>query len=345
MGSVKDLLVKKSPSREELGVGEFVFSDRYSVFDWGEMPDRIPDKGKVLALMGGYNFELLEDSGLKTHYRGLGKEGEPVRVDELASPTDTMSISLAHKPEVRYRQGSYHYEDLAGRKNFLIPLEIVFRNYVPGGSSLRERCLPEEVGLERREWPEEEVELENPVVEFSTKLERQDRYLDEERAFAISGLSREEFEELETIARKVNRLLTERAKERGFKHLDGKIECIYVSGEILIADVAGTFDENRFSYAGSSVSKEVLRSWYKNEDREWYEEVVEAKEKARRDEVGAWRKLVETEPRDLPGELLELVGNLYRAGGNQWLKKEAFEAPELPEIMEDLERWKKKTNS
>ncbi|MCF7876139.1 phosphoribosylaminoimidazolesuccinocarboxamide synthase, partial [Candidatus Bipolaricaulota bacterium] len=287
----------------------------------------------------------LENNGIKTHYRGLGEGDEPVRVDDLASPTDTMSISLAYKPEVRHRKGSYHYEDLAGRKNFLIPLEIVFRNYVPGGSSLRERCLPEEVGIDGREWPEGEVELESPVVEFSTKLERQDRYLDEERAFEISGLNREEFGELKRIAAEVNRLLTERAKERGFKHLDGKIECIYDSGEILVADVAGTFDENRFSYAGRSVSKEVLRSWYKNEDREWYEELVDAKEKARGGQVEEWRDLVDSEPRQLPEELLRLVSNLYRAGANQWLKCKVFAAPEIPQIMEGLEQWKKKNNS
>lgn len=344
MGSVKDLLVRKSPTREELGVGEFVFSDRYSVFDWGEMPDRIPDKGKVLAIMGGYNFELFEDNGIKTHYRGLGEGDDSVDVDNLASPTDTMSISLAHKPEVRYRKGQYQYEDLTGWENFLIPLEIVFRNYIPMSSSLRERLPPEEVGIDAKEWPEEEIELESPVVEFSTKLERQDRYLDQEQAFNISGLNRKKFEELKRIAAEVNHLLTERARGRGFKHLDGKVECIYGSGEILVADVAGTFDENRFSYAGRSISKEVLRSWYKNKDREWYEELRKAKEKARGGQVEEWRKVVDSEPRQLPTEMLGLVSNLYRAGANQWLEDEAFEAPEISRIMEDLEQWKEKTN-
>jgi len=46
MGSVKDLVILKEPSLDEEGVGEFVFSDRYSVFDWGRMPDLLQDKGK-----------------------------------------------------------------------------------------------------------------------------------------------------------------------------------------------------------------------------------------------------------------------------------------------------------
>lgn len=40
MGSVKDLAVLKEPAGTETGTGRFIFSDRYSVFDWGEMPDQ-----------------------------------------------------------------------------------------------------------------------------------------------------------------------------------------------------------------------------------------------------------------------------------------------------------------
>ncbi|HEY9676893.1 MAG TPA: phosphoribosylaminoimidazolesuccinocarboxamide synthase [Drouetiella sp.] len=37
----------------------FEFTDDYSVFDWGKMPNTIKDKGRALALMGGYFFERL----------------------------------------------------------------------------------------------------------------------------------------------------------------------------------------------------------------------------------------------------------------------------------------------
>jgi phosphoribosylaminoimidazole-succinocarboxamide synthase len=52
MGSVKDLPILKKQKEKEAGVGRFVFSDRYSVFDWGEMPDLVPNKGAALCLMG-----------------------------------------------------------------------------------------------------------------------------------------------------------------------------------------------------------------------------------------------------------------------------------------------------
>ena len=49
MGSVKDLEVTEKPAQNAMGVGRFHFSDRYSVFDWGEMPDRINGKGAAPA--------------------------------------------------------------------------------------------------------------------------------------------------------------------------------------------------------------------------------------------------------------------------------------------------------
>jgi len=76
MGSVKDLKILKTPSRNETGVGRFIFSDRYSVFDWGEMPDHIPNKGKSLCISAAYFFEKLENIGVKTHYLGLVENGQ-----------------------------------------------------------------------------------------------------------------------------------------------------------------------------------------------------------------------------------------------------------------------------
>jgi len=335
MGSVKDLVVKNQAMPDEVGRGIFVFSDRYSVFDWGEMPDSIEDKGKALAVMGAYNFELLEKEGIKTHYEGL-LEGDQVKgVAELDEPSREMAIRLAHKPEITFRDGTYHYEGLDG-DSYLIPLEIVFRNSVPRGSSLRRRYQPEQLGFSFSQWPEEDLTLESPVVEFSTKFEREDRYLAEEEAWRISGLSEREFEKLRSLAREVNEKLTAHAKERGFEHLDGKIECIYEKGHIVLADVAGTFDENRFSFNGVGISKEFLRQWYKEEDPDWYEAVGEAKQKARQEGLKDWKGLVERGPKRLDRDTLELAESLYRAGTNRWLGRDIFEAPSLEEVTERL---------
>ena len=347
MGSVKNLIVQEEPERDKPGSGRFVFSDRYSVFDWGEMPDLIPNKGKVLAMMGGYNFELLEREGVNTHYLGMVEEGESreaVRTEALSSPTNKMAIHLAHKPVVQESESGYRYEDLSGWNNFLIPLEIVFRNSVPVGSSIRGRYRPDDIGLELNEWPEGEVKLETPIVEYSTKLERQDRYLSPEEAFEISGLTDQEFAELGKIATGVNSHLTAHANTAGFNHLDGKIECIYDRGEILVADVVGTFDENRFSFNGRQISKEVLRGWYKKQDENWYESVVAAKEESKKTGLTDWTELVEKPPRKLDSELKQLVADLYGAGANRWFGFDLFDAPEISNLMEELDSWEEKTN-
>lgn len=54
-GSVKRVF--ESPFQENSLL--FQFSDDYSVFDWGKMPDTISNKGKSLAVLGAYFFDLL----------------------------------------------------------------------------------------------------------------------------------------------------------------------------------------------------------------------------------------------------------------------------------------------
>lgn len=60
-GSVKRLW--QAPNDDLLW---FEFTDDYSIFDWGKMPDTISNKGKALALLGTYFFKTLEDPGFWT---------------------------------------------------------------------------------------------------------------------------------------------------------------------------------------------------------------------------------------------------------------------------------------
>ena len=96
MGSVKDLQVIKKPTPQAMGVGRFQFSDRYSVFDWGEMPDHIEGKGAALCLMGAYCFEQLEKKGVRTHYKGLVENDKAVKVSELKQPSSVMEVALVN---------------------------------------------------------------------------------------------------------------------------------------------------------------------------------------------------------------------------------------------------------
>jgi len=335
MTSVKQFRVEAAATADALGCGSFVFTDAYSVFDWGQMPDAIPGKGAALCAMGAKNFELLEAAGVPTHYRGVvPDEGdEPVALDAVSDPPTEMAIDLTRVPDLPHEGRDYDYDayhDVAGG-NYLVPLEIVFRNSVPEGSSLRTRYTPEQVGLDGREWAEEAVTLPDPLVEFSTKYEESDRYLDREEADAIAG--RASVEGLEAVAREVNDVVTERAEAQGFTHEDGKIECLYYQGEVRVADVVGTFDENRFAFDGQEVSKEVVRQYHKRTQPAWIAAVETAKRDAKARDVADWRELCERDPEPLDESVVQVTSDLYRAGANRYLDRDLFDAPTMDEAV------------
>lgn len=338
MGSVKDLRVVEDPAGPSLGVAHFLFSDRYSVFDWGEMPDHLAGKGAALAMMGAHNFELLEDAGVPTHYRGMVQDGEEVSVAELSEPSSEMSIAFSRKPRVEPTGDGYAYEDLADADNYLLPLEVMFRNAVPVGSSVRSRYSPRDIGIDAAEWPDRTVDLDEPIIDFSTKLEEQDRYIDEDEARELAGLDAEELQRVKELAREVNRVLTERAAACGLDHLDGKIELVYNQGDLLVADVAGTLDENRFACDGVQLSKEMVRQWYKANDPAWYEQVSQAKQRAAEDGVADWKQFVDREPVELDPAMRELVEQLYTAAADRWLERDVFDAPPLDDVVAELRR-------
>jgi phosphoribosylaminoimidazole-succinocarboxamide synthase len=337
MTSVKDFRVDEPATAAALGRGAFEFTDAYSVFDWGQMPDPIPDKGASLCTMGAFNFELLEDHGVPTHYRGVqtaaGVQSLSDALDAGHTPTE-MAIDLTQVPDLPVSGGEYDYDTYheAAGENYLVPLEIVFRNRVGVGSSLRRRTDPADHGLDFDSWPEEAVELSEPVVEFSTKYEKQDRYLSRSEADDIAGTA--DLDDLEAVAREVNRLVTERAAEAGLTHQDGKIECLYYQGEIRVADVVGTFDENRFSYGGTQLSKEVIRQYHKRTQPEWVEAVSEAKKRANETGQADWKSLCDREPAPLDESVIRVTRDLYCSGANAYIGRDVFDAPDLAAAVE-----------
>ena len=356
MTSVKEFRVDEPASAEGLGRGRFVFTDAYSVFDWGQMPDPVPRKGASLCTMGGFNFELLESAEIPTHYRGVIDPGrdadadvedepEAVPLTESTAPPTEMAIDLTQVPDLPYEgpDAGYDYDAFhaAGAENYLVPLEVVFRNRVPVGSSLRRRTTPADfeldaaLGIDADDWPDEPVDLPEPVVEFSTKYEQQDRYLTRAEADAIAGVA--DIEALESLARDVNRVVTERADEVGFVHEDGKIECLYTDGELRGADVVGTFDENRFSYDGRGISKEVVRQWYKANDPAWVDAVSEAKTGVSGRDIDDWRELCDDDPDPLPPAVVGAISDLYAAGTNAYTGREWFDVLDIETALDAVD--------
>lgn len=337
MGSVKDLVVLSSPREEEPGRGKFVFSDRYSVFDWGEMPDTIPYKGMSLCLIGAYFFEKLEKAGIRTHYLGLEEEGEVKRLSELREPANTMHIQLFRvilpsRTETGYDYGLYRYL----RGNFLIPFEFIYRNTLPEGSSLRKRVAEGKVTLEAlglTELPPPGTFLPEPILEVSTKLEEQDRYVNWSLIEELGILSAEEVKRAQEMLLFVDRFITREMRRIGIENEDGKIE-LALDGKrnLLLVDVVGTPDECRFTFQGMPMSKEILRSFYRK--TKWYEEVQRAKE----DHPFDWKAYVASTPPSLPQDLIQLVSWLYQRIAMDLTQREWF--PGVPSLEEIVDKFR-----
>ncbi|MGB9676576.1 MAG: phosphoribosylaminoimidazolesuccinocarboxamide synthase [Candidatus Bathyarchaeales archaeon] len=344
MGSVKDLEIVKKPTRDAMGVGRFHFSDRYSIFDWGEMPDHIEGKGAALCLMGAYCFERLEEKGVKTHYRGLvDKSGRVVLFDELTVPTNVMEFNLVnvYKPKAYVESGKLKYDYSVFTptlKNFLIPLEIIYRNGLPEGSSVFKRLEQglvtlEELGLDH--YPRAGERLAKPIFDVSTKLEQSDRYVSWKEAQIIAGLTDNEVEEIKRVLLLVDDMITEIASKAGLLNEDGKIELAFdPQRRLMVVDVVGTLDECRFTYEGLHVSKEIARIYYRQ--TEWAREVEEAKKKAKEKGVEDWKSLVETKPPKLEPKLRTLISQIYMAAANEFTGRKIFDVPKLLTLIREF---------
>jgi phosphoribosylaminoimidazole-succinocarboxamide synthase len=344
MGSVKDLEVVKKPTKTRMGIGRFHFSDRYSVFDWGEMPDHIDGKGAALCLMGAYCFERLDEKSIRTHYCGLvdGK-GKVVRFDELEKPTNVMEFHLVnvYKPRAYVGDGKlkYDYSVYTPRlKNFLIPLEIIYRNGLPEGSSVFKRLEQglvtlEDLGLDH--YPKVGERLAKPIFDVSTKFEESDRYLTWREAQQLTGLTDSELEEVKAVLLKVNETITEIAAKADLVNEDGKIELAFDDKRrLMVADVVGTLDECRFTCQGFHVSKEIARIYYRR--TEWAKEVEQAKQKAREQGIKNWKILVKAQPPKLEPKLKTLISQMYMAAANEMTGKKMFEVSKLADIIRSI---------
>jgi phosphoribosylaminoimidazole-succinocarboxamide synthase len=347
MGSVKDLEIIKNPTREEMGIGRFHFSDRYSVFDWGEMPDHIPGKGAALCLMGAYCFERLREKDIKTHYKGLvDNNGKTVTFKQLNQPTNTMEVYQVniYKPETRVEQGKLEYDYSAytpNLKNCLIPLEIIYRNGLPEGSSIFKRLEQgkvtiKDLGLDH--YPKPGEHFPKPILDVSTKLEETDRYLTWEEAAKIAGITIPEVAAVKDILSKVNETISEIASQAGLTNEDGKIELAFDNErQIMIVDVTGTLDECRFTYNGLHVSKEVARQFYKK--TQWYKDVEDAKKAAEAQGVKDWKAMCKSQPPKLDPKLRTIISEMYIATANEMTSSKLFNAPLLADVIKEYQQF------
>lgn len=335
MGSVKDLRIIREANEGEEGEGVFLFSDRFSVFDWGVMPDLIDGKGKSICVIGAWFFERLEELGIKTHYIGVLEDGRAKTLSDVREPPSEMAIRLLRVMKPKLTDGVYDYSEFKRQKgNFVIPLEVIYRNSLPAGSSVFRRLKEGQLSLDElglSEFPQENTKLEKTFVDFSTKFENQDRYVSQMEAKEISGLTEGEFERIKELTLLASKLITESVQPLGISNDDGKFEFgLDGKRQVIFVDVIGTPDECRFTWQGVQISKEVLRKHYRKTT--WYERVQEAKKS---DPIG-WKELVASEPPHLPQELKRLVSEMYMSLCNFMTQREWFRVRDLPSVVREI---------
>jgi len=347
MGSVKDLEVINKPEKGKMGIASFHFSDRYSVFDWGEMPDLIEGKGAALCMMGAYFFEKLERKGVRTHYRGLvDRNGKVVHFNELEQPSNVMEINLVnvYRPRADVQDGKLEYDYSMYTpilRNFLIPLEIIYRNGLPEGSSVFKRLeqgLTTLKDLDLGHMPKPGEKLAKPIFDVSTKLEEGDRYVSWAEAQKIAGLTDEEVEEVKALLLKVDETITEIAQKAGLVNEDGKIELAFdPERRLMVVDVVGTLDECRFTYNELHVSKEIARQFYK--ETEWYKDVEEARCTAKDKGIEEWKTLCKLQPPKLDPKLNTIISEMYMAAANALTNRKLFDVPNLAEVVKKYREY------
>lgn len=295
-GSVKNLLQAKDPAQLW-----FEYTDDYSVFDWGKMPDTIPGKGEALARLGEWFFTRLADP---ERWKELGLAGQsdvarwlPVRSHFLKREGHRILVTRVDVPVLRADRvgGNLVYDyGYPPQPRQLIPLEVLFRFGVPAGSSL----------LQRKDWYpfdiHEGAEFDEPLIEFSTKLETKDRVISYQEAALILKGNTDTLAELYGSTRAVALFLQKTFAQCGLKLWDGKLEWALIDGKLTLVDSIGP-DELRVSQGEAVFSKQFLRNFYL--DTPWHKAVEEGGALAKKRGTEDWKSIVSGELGQEPGLL------------------------------------------
>ncbi len=289
---MSETLVHKGSTKDVYQKGDnflFKFSDRYSVFDWGEMPDHLEGKGAALAEFTKILYADLAKNGIKHHLVN----------------SDTKKNEIEVTPFTVVRDGS----SITKKENVFIPLEVIFRMGFAKGSSLGKKKNSDEWMEAGYDRVYSELEMFSaPMIEFTTKLERFDRPLTHTEAKELSGLNETEWNSLLQVTHSVAMVLKNKFMQSGITLWDGKIELAAgkyngSDREIILVDSIGP-DELRLTKNNIQLSKEIIRQYYRQ--TEWYSQLEKVKEKH-----GEEFKEFISAPPVLPKEFKSSVEEMY----------------------------------
>jgi phosphoribosylaminoimidazole-succinocarboxamide synthase len=277
----------------------FQFSDRYSVFDWGEMPDAIDKKGEALCDIADRLFQIL---GTPTLLKQFLPESNKILKDFPKSNAllyQVLEEGFSHHSHGRVfispeqsllkvkpvevihptlNDNHFNYSVYSEKPiNTLVPLEVIFRWGVPKGSSLLNTNKDHTHIKHFLGEPEiyAGMKFAKPYIEFSTKLEPTDRMLSYSEAKKVAGLTDQEFQTLIDTTSLIAMALKNIFEKTGRTLWDGKVEYAYSGDQanrfFEIVDSIGP-DELRLTQNGKILSKELMRQYYRSTP--WFKELT-----------------------------------------------------------------------
>jgi len=274
---------------------------------------------------------------------------------EIMSPSRCLAVTPVDviRPESHQAKGKLTWDYKAYQshpENTLVPLEVIFRFGVPSGSSLLTRTDSESYrkSLGLTSAPKAGDTFAMPVIEFSTKLETSDRYLDYSEARQIAGLSDAEFDRLKTLTALIALRLKDCFAGIGVELWDGKFEFAFTEADkkdirdFMLVDSIGP-DELRLISGGVHLSKEILRNVYRT--TAWYNAIEKAKELAKARGEKDWKRICTEELKSSPSLLspavkrkVEMVyKGLCKALSQKYYGKPVFaDAWDLPEVVKSF---------
>jgi phosphoribosylaminoimidazole-succinocarboxamide synthase len=235
---------------------------------------------------------------------------------------------------------------------YVQPIEFISRNGLPKESSVWKRVAKGQVSLTDLGLPADfkqgdEVPASlKPILDYSTKFEKGDRYLSPEQTRQLMGISQERFDGINGTTRKASNIMTDYAAARGFVRADGKVEYVTFlakQGDLwvpvdVLGDAVCTWHEDRLLFNGFPVSKQPIRDKVKKLNPEWYAAIEAAKDRAEKEHVKDFRTLIDPSIKYVSPspEFFEGINQLFRAGTNQWVASRVYDVyPGKKESLED----------
>jgi phosphoribosylaminoimidazole-succinocarboxamide synthase len=223
----------------------------------------------------------------------------------------------------------------------LVPLEVVFRFECAEESSILGRSLRDPHYLASLGFPEFQAfvgaQWDFPVLELFTKLETTDRAVPLSEALAISGLSAEQLQEVLLKTAWVAGLMRFWMNRTGLHLADGKLEwAVSEEGQCFLVDAIGP-DELRMMKAGTPLSKEFLRTYYRSTS--WFAALEKGKAQARLQGISEWKRFVQEAPPALSPRFREVATQLYLALSNELTARRWFaDAWSLDQVVRELQQ-------